>query len=128
MLRWRGLVTAALFALEAAACTQQHARAVALETALHQAYPGARFDVTFAGGPGSLEITVDSAGFRNYRLDSHQLHTIAEAMAQFTLQHYAGAAALDTVTVQFIQEQSGALFWRSRTYQRESFSVAALHP
>jgi hypothetical protein len=127
MLRRRGIVVAALLALAAAACTEQHTAAVALRTALHQEYPGAWFDVSFASSPRNLEITVDSAGFRNYKMDSHQLHTIAEVMARFTLQHYVAAAPLDTITIQIIEERSGALFWKSEALQRERFSVAALH-
>jgi hypothetical protein len=126
MLRCRRIVFAALLSLAAAACSQQHAPAAAVRTALRQAYPGARFDVAFPSGPGNLEITVDSAGFRNYKLDSRQLHAIAEGMARFALQHYAGAAALDTITVQVIEERSGALLWKRQVYQRESFGAAAL--
>jgi len=127
MLHNRGIVLATLLVFGGAACTRQHAAAGALRDALRRAYPGARFELAFAGGPRTLQITVDSAGFRNYKLDSHQLHSLGQTLARFALQHYGEAAALDTITVQVVEERSGALLWRSVTFERESFSVAGLH-
>jgi len=126
MLRSRGIVLATLLVFGGAACTRQHAAVSALRDALRRAYPGARFDLAFAGKPSNLQITVDSAGFRNYQLDSHQLHSLGQALARFTLQHYGEAAALDTITIQVVEERSGALLWRSVTFERESFSVAGV--
>jgi hypothetical protein len=126
MSRCRSYVLALLLAFVGAACTQEQAAVVALRKALQQEYPGARFDVAFAPGLRALELTVDSAGFRNYKLDSSQRHSIGQTIARFALQHYAGAANLDTVTIQIIEERSGALFWRSSAFDRESFSVTGL--
>jgi len=127
MLRSRGIVLATLLVIGGAACTRQHAAVSALRDALRREYPGARFDLAFARGPRNLEITIDSAGFRNYKLDSHQLHGLGQALARFALQHYGEADALDTITVQVVEERSGALLWKSVTFERESFSVAGLH-
>jgi hypothetical protein len=122
----RGIVLAALLAVAGAACTHEHAAVVALRKALQVQYPGARFEVAFTHGFHNLELTVDSVGFRNYKLDSHQRHTIGEAMARFTLQHYGAAVSLDSITIRIIEERSGGLFWKSWSSDDETFAVAGL--
>jgi hypothetical protein len=126
MSRCRSLVVASLLALVGATCTLDRSAVGALRQALHQEYPGARFEVAFTHGPRNLELTVDSAGFRNYKLDKDQRHRIGQAMAHFVLQHYSAAANLDTITIQIIEERSGALVWKSWAFDRESFGVASL--
>jgi len=99
---------------------------VVLRRALRQEYPGARFEVALTRGLRNLELTVDSAGFRHYALDKVQRHSLGQAMARFTLQHYGAAATLDTITIQIIEERSGALFWKNWVFDRESFGVSGL--
>lgn len=126
MTRGRSVVLASLLAVAAVSCTSEPAHVVALRQALQAEYPGARFEVQFTKGPRHLEFSVDSAAFRNYKLDEGRRRAIGQAMARFALQHYGAAASLDSITVQFIQERSGALFWKSWAYTEESFAVAGL--
>jgi hypothetical protein len=126
MLRCRTVVLAAALAAAAAACVRETADVVDLQRALRQEYPGARIEVSFINGPHHLELLVDSAAWRDYQLATSELHALGQPIARFALEHYGAAADLDSITVDFVQERSGFLFWKSTAFTRNSFAVADL--
>lgn len=97
-----------------------------VKQALESQYPGAQFEVGFIGGLRHLELTVDTAVYGNYRLDDAQRRALAEEMARVAIEQLGVAAALDSITVDFVQERSGSLLSRSSSWIRETLAVAEL--
>ncbi len=110
-------------AVAVAGCGGRRDHTGPLARALRHQYPGVQVHVQLANAGRKLWIRVDSAAWRNYRLASSELQARATPIAHFALQHYSGAEAIDSVTVEFVQETSGALFWKS--WSSEAFSSAA---
>ncbi len=97
-----------------------------VKQALESQYPGARFEVGFIGGLRHLELTVDTAVYGNYRLDDAERRALAEEMARVAIEQLGVAAALDSITIDFVQERSGGLLSKSWSAIRETLAVADL--
>ena len=126
MLHCRTVVLAAVLTAAAAACVRETADVFDLQRALRQEYPGARFEVSFINGPHHLELLVDSAAWSNYQLATSELRALGQPIARFVLQHYGAAADLDSISIDFVQERSGVLLWKSWAFTRTNFAAADL--
>jgi hypothetical protein len=123
MLRSRAVLLSVLLTATAAACARENSSLVALTQALRQAYPGVRVEVRLANAGHRLGIQVDSAAWRNYRLATSELRARGLPIARFALQHYGAGADLDSVTIDFIQERTGAFVWKRWAFIRTTFGV-----
>jgi hypothetical protein len=125
MQRGRTLGVVFALAVSLAACSARRDNVGALTQALRQQYPGVQVHVQLANAGRKLWIRADSGAWRNYRLSSSELQARAAPIARFALQHYMGARSIDSVTVEFVQETSGALLWKSWSSQVFTSAAAA---
>ena len=125
-MRSRFPVVLAVLCAAIVACAGETSDVDALEQALREEYPGAQFEVSLTEGSHHLELMVDTAVYGNYRLDNFQRRTLGEAMARLALEHVGAAADLDSISIDFIQERSGAWLWKGWSMLGESFAVAGL--
>ena len=119
------MLYAILLIAGAGGCAGETIGVAALREALKAEYPGANVEISFGSSPRYMELSVDSAAWRDYQLPTSELESIGERMARFVVAEYA-PAVLDSIAIDFIQERSGMLFWKSWAFTRARFAAAEL--
>ena len=119
------MLYAVLLITGAGGCAGDTTGTAALREALQTEYPGANVEISFGSSARHMELSVDSAAWRNYQLATSELESIGESMARFVVAEYE-PAALDSITIDFIQERSGMLFWKSWAFTRTRFAAVEL--